>query len=149
MLVDDFNEYAKKNDLDITFEVILFTKANSTVYSDGGQITIDTLLQSGSQRYDIYFFVNNNYQPFRDDLVDLKEYISPEIIELYDSEIFRKTCLYKDKIISFVNTFIYYIFNYFVKILINFTMININIYLFIITINIISIFKYYILYHYF
>jgi len=55
-LVTDFNEYAKNNNIDITFEVILFTKENSTVYSDGGQITIDSLLQGKSDRYDIYLF---------------------------------------------------------------------------------------------
>jgi len=106
MLTDDFNEYAKKKKMDITVEKIIFTPSNSTVYTDGGKITIQSLLQSQSQKYDIYFYNFSNYFGVKDHLLDLGEYILPPLIRFYDSDIFRKTCFADNKLIGFVNAII-------------------------------------------
>jgi len=85
-------------------EITIFSSANSTVYKDGGKITIQSLLQNRSDKYDIYFFIYNYVHGFNEHLLNLRKYISPEIIKLYDSDLFRRTCIIDDRLISFVNT---------------------------------------------
>jgi len=101
MLVDDFNAYSRKNHLDITLEIMVFTSANSTVYTDGGKITIDSLLHSKSPRYDIYFFYYINVHGFGEHLLDLSKYISPEIIKLYNTSMFQRTCVINNRLVGF------------------------------------------------
>jgi len=105
MLEDDFNEYARKNNIDITLKITVFTSANSTVYTDGGKITIESLLENKSDKYDIYFYFYSNVHGYGEHLLDLTGYISPETIELYDSNIFRRTCIINNRLVGFVNIF--------------------------------------------
>jgi len=99
--VNDFNEYSKKNNLNITLGLTLFTSANSTVYTNSGQVTIQSLLASKSKKYDIYFFTFTHSPEYSDDLLDLTNYISPEIVNLYDSNLFRDTCIFDNKLVGF------------------------------------------------
>jgi len=101
-LTNDFNEYSKKNGLDITLELILFTSENATVSNDGGKVTIQSLLQGRSSKYDIYFFHYSNAYEFSEHLMDLNGYISKETIELYDTDdIFKESCIINDRLIRF------------------------------------------------
>jgi len=101
-LVNDFNRYSKNNNLDINLELILFTSENATVSNDGGKVTIQSLLQSRSSKYDIYFFHYSNVHEFSEHLMDLNGYISQETIDLYNTDdIFEKSCYINNRLISF------------------------------------------------
>ncbi|ORX76990.1 periplasmic binding protein-like II [Anaeromyces robustus] len=101
MLKDDFNEYAKRNYLDITFDVNVFTSANSTVLTNGDRASIHSLLESKSKKYDIYFYVVTHAPEFCDHLLDLNEYISSDIKNIYYSESFNRTCILNNRLIGF------------------------------------------------
>jgi len=109
---NDFREYALLNNIDITFNITAYTAENSTVYSNSGKITIESLLKHESDKYDIYFFHFSHIQGLDEHLLNLYEYISPEIIEMYNCNIFRKTCVVNDRLVGFVNT-LYKCLNYF------------------------------------
>ncbi|ORX78901.1 periplasmic binding protein-like II [Anaeromyces robustus] len=101
MLTDDFNEFSKKNNLDITLELTVLTSANSTVLNNGGKTTIQSLLENKSKRYEIYFYSFSGGAQFSDHLLDLNDYISPDITNMYYSDIFNKTCIFDNKLIGF------------------------------------------------
>jgi len=99
--VGNFNEYAEKNNVDIKLNLISFTSANSTVGTDNGKVTIQSLLEGHSKKYDIYFYSLNDIHKFHNELLDLKKYISPETIKLYDNKIFRESCIINDRLVGF------------------------------------------------
>ncbi|ORX84269.1 hypothetical protein BCR32DRAFT_266405, partial [Anaeromyces robustus] len=97
-LTKDFNDYSIKNNLNITLELTVFSQTNSTVLTNGDRVTIQTLLANKSKRYDIYLYILTHIPEYGEHLMDLKEYVSPDIIKLYSTEIFNETCYYNDKI---------------------------------------------------
>jgi len=101
MLTDDFNKYSKENNFNITAELITFTSDNSTVRTDSGKVTIQSLLQSRSKKYDIYLYNFSNVLDFHKHLMDLYNYIDSRIIDLYDSDIFKQTCIINNRLIGF------------------------------------------------
>jgi len=101
MLVDDFNEYSKKNNLDITLELTIFSSSNSTVLKNGDSVTLQSLLANKSTKYDIYLFFFSDTASINEHLLDLNEYISPEITDMYYSDVFNRTCFYDNRLVGF------------------------------------------------
>ncbi|ORX84268.1 periplasmic binding protein-like II, partial [Anaeromyces robustus] len=100
-LTNDFNEYSIKNNLNITLELTMFTNANSTVLANGDRVTIQSLLSNRSKKYDIYLYILTHAPEYAEHLMDLKDYISPDVIKMYSSEVFNKTCYINDRLIGF------------------------------------------------
>ncbi|ORX86176.1 periplasmic binding protein-like II [Anaeromyces robustus] len=100
-LVNDFNDYSIKNNLNITLDLTLFTSKNSTVHTTGDTITIQSLLENKSRKYDLYIYTFPYAPQFSEHLLDLNNYISKDIINLYDSEIFRETNIINNRLIGF------------------------------------------------
>jgi len=101
MLIDDFNEYSKKNNLDITLELTIFSSSNSTVLKSGDSVTIQSLLANKSTKYDIYLYFYTDTPKISEHLLDLNEYISPEITDMYYSDIFNRTCIINNRLVGF------------------------------------------------
>ncbi|KAL6604136.1 hypothetical protein U3516DRAFT_815546 [Neocallimastix sp. 'constans'] len=84
--VKEFNEYSKKNNLDITF-------------NDIGS-SIENLLERKKNKYDLYFYENlftPLYSPY---LYNLKELLSEEHINLFNENILNQTCYYHNKLVA-------------------------------------------------
>ncbi|ORX84270.1 hypothetical protein BCR32DRAFT_266407 [Anaeromyces robustus] len=100
-LTRDFNDYSIKNGLNITLDLTLFTSKNSTVLTEkGDKLTIQSLLATKSKKYDIYLYDITYVYQYGEDLMDLKDYISPDILKLYYSEVFNNTCYDKGRLVG-------------------------------------------------
>jgi len=102
MLVDDFNEYAKNNNIDIEVKLSLSTMENATINIDDYGSVVETLLKKKENKYDIYIYdglYSRKYGPY---LYDLRNIFSEDYLNLYDENIIEDKCKYNDKIVSVV-----------------------------------------------
>ncbi|OUM69935.1 hypothetical protein PIROE2DRAFT_2135 [Piromyces sp. E2] len=98
--VDEFNKYSIKNGLNIKLNLMLLTQANITFsVTDYGTI-VEALLNKNSKKYDIYFYDNVYIDKYGEYLQDLKGLISDDLINKYDPQIFKESCIYKDHIVG-------------------------------------------------
>jgi len=112
-LIEEFNNYAKSNNLNITINLNLFSQENSTRADDYGSV-IESVLQkrkNSNNIYDIIFYDNiytARYEPY---LLDLRELLDESLIEIYDSRVLDQTCTSKNRLvglpISLDYTFLY------------------------------------------
>jgi len=98
-LSNDFNEYSVQNNLDIKLNIVAISSDNSTL-SNGDRATIQTLLQNKSKKYDIYFYIVTHAPEFCEYLMDLKGHISPDILKMYYSDTFNRTCIIDNRLIG-------------------------------------------------
>jgi len=101
-LVNEFNRYSKENDLDIELEMNLFSDQNVTFNVDEYGSLIDALLFKKSDKYDVYCFdpvYTIKYAPF---LLDLKNELPKEHMDLYISGDGEKVGVYNDKWVGLV-----------------------------------------------
>jgi len=111
-----FDIYAKMNNLNITLNMEMITFTNPSDSFANFKSLVETSLKKSnnihynkssskeihSTKYDIYIFDNrytNIYGPY---LLDLKENLPKEYIEMYDSKILSETSYYKDKLVGLV-----------------------------------------------
>ncbi|ORX79715.1 periplasmic binding protein-like II [Anaeromyces robustus] len=95
LYVEEFNKYAKNNNIDIELKVIIYTPENSSVTDFG--TTIEYLLKRESTKYDIIFYdnvYNAKYSPY---FVNLKDFLPKQHIEMYSSGYIPEICKFKDK----------------------------------------------------
>ncbi|ORX64250.1 periplasmic binding protein-like II [Anaeromyces robustus] len=100
-LAGEFNEYAKKKELDITVTVNLLSKENSTVEVTDYESTLDSLLPKKSEKYDIIFYDNIFTSKYGQHFVNLKEVVSDEYFKLYEKGIAPQSCVYDNKWVAF------------------------------------------------
>jgi len=101
-MINDFNKYAKDNDLDITLHLNLFSELNSTSLVTDYESMLDALFNKKSDKYDLVFFDNVYSVRFGPHLLDLYKIMPKDYIDMYMEGVASKTCLYKDKLIGFV-----------------------------------------------
>ncbi|ORX42272.1 periplasmic binding protein-like II [Anaeromyces robustus] len=98
-MVNDFNEYAQNNNLKIKIKINVYTNANNKNF-EFFATSIESLLIKRLNKYDIYYFDNGYTQKYGPYLLDLKEYLSEDHINMYNKEIVEKSCTYNDKIVG-------------------------------------------------
>jgi ABC-type glycerol-3-phosphate transport system substrate-binding protein len=99
-LIDQFNKYSNEQGLDITIKLNLLTSYNSTFSLSNFGTMIESLFKNKKNKYDLYFY-DNLYTPrYGHYLLDLRELISKEVLNLYDKAIISKTCMYKDRLVG-------------------------------------------------
>ncbi|ORX44206.1 periplasmic binding protein-like II [Piromyces finnis] len=111
LLINDFNNYAIKNNLDIKINFNLFTMENSTSITDF-ESTLESLLKKKTNKYDIYIYdglYTERYGPY---LYDLNSTLPKNHINMYDSDFIMENCIYKDKIVSLPVTLGYKVLYY-------------------------------------
>ncbi|KAL6617500.1 hypothetical protein U3516DRAFT_780391 [Neocallimastix sp. 'constans'] len=99
-VVNKFNKYSKENDLGINIELNVFTEKNFTgsIFNFGD--VIESILKKSKTKYDLYLYDNAYGSKYGNYFLDLKEYLSEDLIKLYDKKIISDTCIYKNKLIA-------------------------------------------------
>jgi len=96
-IINDFNKYAKENNIDVELSINLYTPSNSSLIANHYGNAIDYLLSKNSTKYDIIFFdpiYSSRFSPY---LTDIKGRIPEDHLKLYSSGIASKTCLINNK----------------------------------------------------
>ncbi|ORY37851.1 periplasmic binding protein-like II [Neocallimastix californiae] len=99
-LVNEFNQYSKENNLNITLKLNLLNSSNSTNHINDYGSLIGSLLKKETKRYDIYFYDIVYSQLFGPFFMDLKKWLPKELINEYDTRFFIPACIYKDKLVG-------------------------------------------------
>eukprot|EP00833_Pecoramyces_ruminatium_P013756 jgi/Orpsp1_1/1187788/evm.model.d7180000060183.1 len=97
---NEFNKYAKNNNLDITLKLTALTLSSTTSYINNYNSMIETLLKKHSKKYDIFFYYGSYTTKYGPYFVDLEQYLSKEHIEKFDSNTLNKICIYNNKVVS-------------------------------------------------
>jgi len=111
-LINNFNDYSIKNNLNITINLNLFTPKNSTVHSDEFFSVIDSFLKRRSNKYDIYFYDNIYTPKFEPNFLDLNKLLPKEHINLYKSVENYESYSYNNKLVGLVNLLIIICFSF-------------------------------------
>eukprot|EP00833_Pecoramyces_ruminatium_P005016 jgi/Orpsp1_1/1179048/evm.model.c7180000067718.1 len=98
--VDEFNKYAKENNIDINIQLNLMTRINFTMSIDSSVVMFETLLKKKNNKYDIYFFDNSYTKIFQPYLLDLNKKLPDDHINMYDKNILSQVCRYQNKLIG-------------------------------------------------
>jgi len=118
----NFNDYAIKNNLNITLNINLFSSKNSTQNINNFHSSIETLIDKKSDKYDLFTFdpiyIRNLYPYF----IDLKEWLPSEYIDWFSLNNIDKICTYENKWIGLVS--INLNFNKVINFITNFYFIN-------------------------
>ena len=109
-LINYFNDYSIKNNLNITLNLNLLTPKNSTVNRDEFFSLIDSFLQKKSNKYDIYFYDNIYTPKFEPYFLYLNKLLPKEHINLYKSIENYESYSYNNKLVGLVNLLIIIIF---------------------------------------
>jgi len=109
-VVNEFNQYAKNHNLNISINLNLLTTTNSTNTLSNYITTVESLMEKKNNKYDLYFFDNSYITHYGEYLLDLSNYISKDYIDMFDSKIISQTCLYENKLVSLVYILIIIIF---------------------------------------
>jgi len=106
---DKFNEYAKKNNKNISMNLTIISNTNSTYYLGSLGYMIENLLKKETSKYDLFFFDNTYTSDYGPYLLDLTDLIPKEHIDMYDEQIISQIGRYKNKLVALVSLlFIFY-----------------------------------------
>jgi len=99
-----FNDYSRKQNLNITLKINLFSNKNSTQQSDNTLSSTEQLLNRKSQKYDLYAFNSVYLSDLSKHFMDLKELLPSELIDSFSKNNIYDICVYNDKWIGLVHT---------------------------------------------
>eukprot|EP00833_Pecoramyces_ruminatium_P006823 jgi/Orpsp1_1/1180855/evm.model.c7180000074881.1 len=94
--VDDFNEYSKKNSLNITLKINLITPLSGTYDYNS---LLETLFNKNSLKYDIIFSSARIAAKFADKFEDLNKYSSTDYSNQFHREVYN-SCLNEGRLIG-------------------------------------------------
>ena len=98
----EFNEYAKSRNLDIKVNVDLLVFEKPTDSYSNFKSLIMSLFKKNNTNYDIFYYDSKYSFIFGPYLLNLKDHLEKELIDIYDSKIINETCTYKDSLIGLV-----------------------------------------------
>ncbi|ORX60797.1 periplasmic binding protein-like II [Piromyces finnis] len=96
-ITNQFNEYAKENNIDIRIDVQLYSPTNSSLNVNDYGTEIEVLMKKKSEKYDLIFYdtmYSPRYAPY---FLDLSKHMPKEHIDMYKNTIANKTCTYQGK----------------------------------------------------
>ncbi|ORX75706.1 hypothetical protein BCR32DRAFT_249347 [Anaeromyces robustus] len=100
-LIDDFNQFSKETNLNITIYLNLFTRHNATLENKSGFLyTQETYLKKKSNLYDIYFYDSVYTPQLGSYFIDLSQYLSKEHINIYNEKIIFEVCYLNNKLVG-------------------------------------------------
>ncbi|ORX85071.1 hypothetical protein BCR32DRAFT_242069 [Anaeromyces robustus] len=118
-IVNDFNNYSKINNLNIFVNLNALSKANFTIAHENYEAFLDYLFTKKSNKYDLIVYDNMYKTRYGSHLLDLKNLLPEEHINMYMEGVSNQTCIYNDKLIGLqINidvNFLYYNKNYLKK----------------------------------
>ncbi|ORX82376.1 periplasmic binding protein-like II [Anaeromyces robustus] len=105
--IDGFNQYAKENNIDIEVKLSLMTRSNFTASLGNSYLMVESLLKKKNNKYDMYFYDFSFLKKYGPYLLDLKELLPKEHINMYDDNILSSICTYEDKLVGIPSTLSY------------------------------------------
>ncbi|KAG4102030.1 periplasmic binding protein-like II [Neocallimastix lanati (nom. inval.)] len=100
MIVNDFNEYSKINNLNVTLDLTLILPSNSTSNTDDYCSVIDVFLEKKSDKYDIIFYNNVYTSRFEPLFLDLNEWLPKDFINMFENIERSESYSYNNKLIG-------------------------------------------------
>ncbi|KAG4083846.1 periplasmic binding protein-like II [Neocallimastix lanati (nom. inval.)] len=85
-IINEFNDYAKENNIDIYLNEIYLSKKNTTINMLNLSSSLESLLLKGSTKYDLIMISPIYLYRFENSVEDLKKYISKDILDLYSNK---------------------------------------------------------------
>jgi len=98
-MINEFNEYAIENNLDIHINIRV-TEKFETFEAYGTMV--EQLLKKQNNKYDLFYFDNAQTQKYGKYLLDLRNYLPKENIDIYDQNILKMTCEYDKALVGLV-----------------------------------------------
>ncbi|OUM67968.1 hypothetical protein PIROE2DRAFT_4379, partial [Piromyces sp. E2] len=98
--VDEFNQYAKQNNLDINLKMNLLTINNFSVSMENTNIMYESIFNKKNSAYDLFFYDaswTHKYCPY---FVDLSKYLDEDHIKMYDENVVSQLCRCGDSLIG-------------------------------------------------
>ena len=66
---------------------------------------MEAFLNKKHTKYDLYIYENSFLSEYSPYLLDLTEYISKDILDMYDPKIISELCMFDDKLIGLVSSY--------------------------------------------
>jgi len=106
------NKYNANNQLNVTVHVEMLKYEKSTDSLTYFKPLVESLLKKSDthKKYDIYFYDNKYTDIYGQYLLDLKDNLPQELINMYSANTINRTCTYKDKLVGLVIFNIYTLF---------------------------------------
>ena len=104
--VDDFNDYAIKNNLNITLELYIFSNKNSAVSYSDYESMLEYLFKKKSIKYDIIFYDSIYISKLGKYFLNLKDLLPEEHVNMYKNIVLKDFCYYDNSLVGLVNLFI-------------------------------------------
>eukprot|EP00833_Pecoramyces_ruminatium_P004711 jgi/Orpsp1_1/1178743/evm.model.c7180000066564.2 len=98
--INDFNTYSKENNLNINLNLNFVSNVNLVNGDVEYESFLDTLFMKKSKKYDIIFFDNIYRAKFGSYMLDLKNLLPKEHIDMYMEGIANQTCIFNNRIIG-------------------------------------------------
>jgi len=111
-IVTDFNNYAKEKGINTKIHLNLFTFDNATGVITDYESMLDSIFSRRNSKYDFIFYDSIFSPRYAPDLLDLKDIIPKETIDMYMTGIAKETCIIDDKIIALPTTVDYDVIYY-------------------------------------
>ena len=102
IITNDFNQYAKENNIDIKLNLLLFSVQNTTGILNDYDSTVESYLQKRSKKYDLFVFDSVNTARFQNDFEDLSKLYPSEFFKKFNENA-NKLTLYKNKRVALVS----------------------------------------------
>jgi len=108
-MADDFNKYAEEKKLDISINMNIYKSYENFTNQESFATAVDQLLKKKSNKYDLYYYDNAYTPKYGKYLLDLRNYLSKEHIDMYQQTLLEETCEYENKLVGLVKYL--YIYN--------------------------------------
>ncbi|ORX83237.1 hypothetical protein BCR32DRAFT_267123 [Anaeromyces robustus] len=99
-IINDFNIYSKNNNLDINIITNVITQSNFTHSLTDYETLLDYLFLKKSEKYDIIFYDNIYRMRFAPHLIDLKNILPVDHVDMYMEGVANQTSICNDKLIG-------------------------------------------------
>jgi len=101
-LEQEFNAYTKSKNLDVTVNVELLVFDKPTDSYTNFKSLIVSLFKKSNNMYDIFYYDSLYSFIFGPYLLNLKDYLPKEFIEMYDAKIINETCTHQNSLVGLV-----------------------------------------------
>jgi len=100
-MIMDFNNYAKSNGLNTRINYVLHSMDNSTSSVQDYESMLEAIFSKKTNKQDIVFYDTIYAVKFEPHLLDLRDVMPKETIDMYMEGVASQTCVVKDKIVGF------------------------------------------------
>ncbi|ORX75948.1 periplasmic binding protein-like II [Anaeromyces robustus] len=100
LIVNDFNYYSKKNNLDFNFKINILTPNNSTADLKDFNSLMDSLINKKSNKYDLYFYYGIYTKKYGQHLLNLDNKFPKSHLDEYEQNVLKNTCYYNNHLVG-------------------------------------------------